>query len=160
MTTPALSPEDRAARRADVRRLADQNKSHRAIAAELGISKDTVRRDLAHLARAKTAPPTETPAPVPQSPRAARAAHAARADAAMRQLAAAVAEVVAARVPYTMVDDQVAHDWAAQMRQHTETLRHERQKFADYYESALVAGATVSHRRTSDAPVAHPSTNQ
>ncbi|MFB6950198.1 hypothetical protein ACFCXP_11260 [Streptomyces niveus] len=150
MTTPALSPEARAARRAEVRRLADQNMSHRAIATKLGISKDTVRRDLAHLARHEPAPPRETPAPEPRSPRTTLSEQAERAGAAMHQLVAAVAAVVEASVPYAMVDDQVAHDWAAQMRQACDTLRHERQQFADYYPSALIAGATMSHRRAPD----------
>jgi DNA-binding transcriptional MocR family regulator len=65
---------DRAARRADVARLAQQDLSHRAIAAQLGISKDTVRRDLDYLARAERAAMRQTdasPAPpgAPPAPR-------------------------------------------------------------------------------------------
>ncbi|MET4925482.1 helix-turn-helix domain containing protein [Streptomyces sp. PSRA5] len=165
------------ARRAAVLRLSQENKSLRAIATELGIGKDTVARDLEHLSRdnprdrtdeARQEPatpetPTATPAPPVRHPvgstRATHAAKAARAGAAMRQLATAVAEVVAARVPYTMVSDQVAHDWAAELRKHAAQLTHERQQFADYYSDALIAGAAMRHQRTSDetpATVAHP----
>ncbi|WHX19808.1 helix-turn-helix domain-containing protein [Streptomyces malaysiensis subsp. malaysiensis] len=49
MTVPA---DDRATRRASVGQLAHQGLSTRAIARRLGVGKDTVRRDLAHLARA------------------------------------------------------------------------------------------------------------
>lgn len=83
MSTPDALPDqeraDRLAeRRTKVRQLADQRLSRRAIAARLGISKDTVSRDLAHLALAETrdgsagarhepAPP-ETPAETPAPP--------------------------------------------------------------------------------------------
>lgn len=166
------------ARRAAVQRLAQQDprRSARSIAAELGISKDTARRDLAHLAHTgaqreaddvrqqPAAPKTpatlaDAPGPPSQAVRDALAGQTARAHAAMRQLAEAVTEVEAARVPYALITDQVAHDWAAQLRQASETLVYVRQQFADYHPKALIAGATVSHRRTTDAPpapVAHP----
>ncbi|MFE9296577.1 hypothetical protein [Streptomyces niveus] len=177
------TPEDRAARRAEVRRLTeDEGLSQRATAARLGISKETVKRDLAHSGApqesggARHEPPAHVPPvphPGPGAPRAAQparpgtlqepggarrstratlAAQTERAHAAMRQLADAVAEVVDARIPYTLVRDEVAHDWAAQLRQHAQQLVHERQQFADYYSGALVAGATVSRRPTTDAP--------
>jgi len=46
----------RDARRDTVRRLADEGKSRRGIAAQLGVSKDTVRRDLAHAVAPDDAP--------------------------------------------------------------------------------------------------------
>lgn len=49
--------QERATRRAKVRQLAQKDMSHRAIAAHLGISKDTVRRDLAHPGAPASAPP-------------------------------------------------------------------------------------------------------
>lgn len=52
-----MSATDRATRRATVRQLSDAGMSARAIAAKLGVGKDTVRRDLATLARATDTPP-------------------------------------------------------------------------------------------------------
>ncbi|WP_381797267.1 hypothetical protein [Streptomyces niveus] len=210
------TPEERAARRTEVHRLAHEVRlTQRAIAARLGISKETVKRDLRltpspdagdphqgspNVAQGSDgaphdptvhvppvthpdpgAPPmtqplrpadpqgsgpvrpgprpnpaslAEAPGPPSRETRAALAAKAQRAAAAMHQLAAAVAEVVDARVPYVFVTEDVATDWAAQLRQHAQTLVHERQQFADYYAGALVAGATVSRRRATDAPPA------
>lgn len=56
MSTPTMA-QDRATRRAKVRQLAQEGMSHRAIAARLGVSKDTVRRDLAHQDAHADAPP-------------------------------------------------------------------------------------------------------
>ncbi|MGW7195529.1 hypothetical protein [Streptomyces chryseus] len=69
MNTPTTPDADRAARRATVRQLAQQDLSHRAIAARLGISKDTVRRDLAHPAPtvAHTEPEVAHPARATES---------------------------------------------------------------------------------------------
>lgn len=200
------TPEERAARRAEVHRLThDQGLTQRVIATRLGISKETVKRDLrdlrltpgthaddpersdevtpgsdnaphdptahvppmthpgpgatpgsgpAHRGTPDLTPasPAEAPGPPTRAVRDALAAGAARAHAAMAQLKAAVAEVVDARVPYTLVRDEVATDWAAQLRQASDTLINERQQFADYYEAALIAGA-VTPRRT---PGGHP----
>lgn len=78
MSTPdGMTEQERAARRTEVRQLADEGLSQRAIGLRLGISKDTVRRDLARNlalvraeesqapagARHEPAPPAETPAP-------------------------------------------------------------------------------------------------
>lgn len=57
-----MSRDQRAARRAIVRQLADRGMSARAIAAELGVGKDTVRRDLEALAH-DTNPAQTTAAP-------------------------------------------------------------------------------------------------
>ncbi|MGW6309154.1 HTH domain-containing protein [Streptomyces niveus] len=145
-----------AERRASVQRLSQQDptRSARSIAAELGVSKDTVRRDLEHLATTSTAPtegqtPAQSPAPE-QKPLAARTTHV---HDTMRQLKEAVARVEAARPAYTLVADEVAHDWAAQLRHASEMLRHLRQQFADYYPTAITPGATQSRRRTEPA---HP----
>ena len=61
--TPGTPSRDTVtARRIRVRHLADQRKSLREIAAELGVSKDTVARDLAALRRDETADRTDRPA--------------------------------------------------------------------------------------------------
>ncbi|MFD3483798.1 HTH domain-containing protein [Streptomyces sp. NPDC058665] len=150
-----MTTDKTTARRAAVQRLTQQDptRSARSIAADLGISKDTVRRDLAHLTATETpaAPEPEPPAEPPAAP-----GTAAHARAAVRQLAQAVAEVENARPAHVSTTDEEANHWAAQLRQHTETLRHERQLLADHYPGALIAGATVSHRRTQDTPPAPP----
>lgn len=66
MTTPAVAPAI-ATRRAAVRQLAhdEPTLSHRAIGTRLGISKDTVRRDLEALAAADEAVTRDTPAQTP-----------------------------------------------------------------------------------------------
>lgn len=64
-----MSSDARAARRATVRQLADRGMSARAIAAELGVGKDTVRRDLRDLEALTRA--TSATAPEPDAPPAA-----------------------------------------------------------------------------------------
>lgn len=72
---------DRSMRRASVRQLAQRGMSHRAIAAQLGVGKDTVRRDLAQLAHggapdtgalrhdpAHGDAPADAPPPAPTAP--------------------------------------------------------------------------------------------
>jgi hypothetical protein len=64
--TNPTGPLDRVTRRATVRRLADEGKSNRAIARQLGVGKDTVARDLAATPATPapdTAPQDATPAP-------------------------------------------------------------------------------------------------
>lgn len=55
MSTPTRTDEDmaRATRRATVKRMTNEGMSRRAIGTKLGISKETVRRDLEYLARAE-----------------------------------------------------------------------------------------------------------
>lgn len=57
-----MTPLDRDTRRTAVRQLADDGLSQRRIARRLGVSKDTVRRDLAELAQ------TDAPDPEPAAP--------------------------------------------------------------------------------------------
>lgn len=66
-----MTADPRATRRATVRQLADQGMSARAIAAELRVSKDTVRRDLEAMARATetVAQPADAPPAPPAAPR-------------------------------------------------------------------------------------------
>lgn len=68
-----MSDDARATRRAAVRQMADRGMSARAIAAELGVGKDTVRRDLRDLealarATGATAQPEDAPPAAPREP--------------------------------------------------------------------------------------------
>lgn len=114
-----------AQRRAAVRQLALGGASNRAIATELGISKDTVARDLDA--------PVETPAQ--------RMAHrAAHTETVMRQLSAAaqaVAEAVPAR---TITDDETARRWWTELRATAAQLMAHADQFADYYPGATETG--------------------
>ncbi|MFF2009154.1 helix-turn-helix domain-containing protein [Streptomyces sp. NPDC058195] len=111
-------------RRARVRQLAQTGASNRQIAAQLGISKDTVRRDL--LAPLE---PVE-----PMSERLAR--RAAQTEKAMRQLSAAAQALDAARPAYTPTDDVTARRWHSELRAISEQLVAHAGAFADYYPSA------------------------
>ncbi|MFD4830166.1 hypothetical protein ACFWPV_09965 [Streptomyces uncialis] len=71
----STTPDPRAERRTRVAQLDAEGLSTRAIAAKLGIGKDTVRRDLAALRRdAPTGAPADAPPPAPGAPGASGAA--------------------------------------------------------------------------------------
>lgn len=124
-----------AQRRATVRRMARDGASNRAIAAQLGVSKDTVRRDLA----TDDAPPA-TPAEK-------FAVRAAQTESAMSQLSAAVQAVDDAKPAYTVTDEETARRWCAELRATAARLAAHADHFAEYYPSAT-EGATA----TTDAP--------
>lgn len=118
------TPTEIAQRRARVRQMAQTGASSRAIAAQLGISKDTVRRDL----EAADAPPS-TPAQ--------RIAHrVAHTEEAMRQLSAAAQAVDGAPPAYAVTDDETARRWCAELRATAARLVAHADAFADYYPSA------------------------
>ncbi|MFD6275819.1 hypothetical protein ACFWFI_09630 [Streptomyces sp. NPDC060209] len=118
-----------AQRRANVRQLAQGGASNRAIAAQMGISKDTVRRDL----EACDAP-AETFAQ--------RVAHRrAQTETAMRELSAAAQAVEEAKPAYTVADDETALRWHAELCATVAQLTECAAQFAEYYPSATT-GAT------------------
>ncbi|MES9587800.1 MULTISPECIES: helix-turn-helix domain-containing protein [unclassified Streptomyces] len=116
-----------AQRRTQVRQLAQTGASNRAIAARLGVSKDTVRRDLA-------APeaPVETLAE-----RLAR--RATQTETAMRQLGAAAQAVDEARPAYTVTDEATARRWCTDLRATAARLMAHAEEFAVYYPDATAA---------------------
>jgi len=121
------TPTEIAQRRATVRHLAQTGASSRAIAAQLGISKDTVRRDL----DATDAPPT-TPAQ--------RIAHrVAQTESAMSQLSAAAQAVDDTPPAYAVTDDETARRWCTELRATAARLMAHADSFADYYPSATDA---------------------
>lgn len=120
-----------AERRTTVRRMAQTGASNRAIAAHLGISKDTVRRDLA----TDDAPPQTRAQKI--------AARAAQTETAVIQLRAAVQAIDEARPAYTMTDEATARRWHAELRATAARLAAHADHFADYYPSATA---------TEDAP--------
>ncbi|WP_158721172.1 helix-turn-helix domain-containing protein [Streptomyces sp. NRRL S-241] len=98
-------PQDRAARRAAVAQLAQTGASQRRIADELGVSKDTVRRDLA----AATSPRQRLHERLSQ--------RAALAHDAMRHLRQAVSQATEARPGHCPgIDDDTAAQWHSQLR--------------------------------------------
>ncbi|MGW2591971.1 hypothetical protein ACWCXC_17130 [Streptomyces sp. NPDC001515] len=116
-------------RRTRVHQLARTGASQRAIAAQLGVGKDTVRRDLAH-----PAPPVETPAQQ-------HARRAAQTDDAMRQLCAAAQAAIDADPAHTITDDETARRWWTELRATADSLLAHADRFADYYPGA---GARVA----------------
>ncbi|MFD9515926.1 hypothetical protein [Streptomyces sp. NPDC059979] len=120
MTTPTAVAE----RRARVRQLAQGGASNRQIAAQLGICKDTVRRDLAQ---------PEAPA---LSGSELRARKLARAEEAVRQASAAVRDVIGARPAYQITDDETARRWCGALRAAADELAAQADAFAEYYPCA------------------------
>lgn len=118
------SPTEIAERRATVRRLAQTGASARSIAAQLGIGKDTVRRDLAQ---------PEAPALTRKERLAQRAA---QTEQAVSQLCAAVQAVAAARPAYTPTDDETARRWCSTLRATAAQLVAQADAFAEYYPCA------------------------
>ncbi|MET7787253.1 helix-turn-helix domain-containing protein [Streptomyces sp900116325] len=124
-----------AQRRATVRRMAQAGESNRAIAAQLGVSKDTVRRDLAT---------DDAPAATPADRFGARAA---QTECAMSRLSAAAQAIDDAPPAYTVTDDETARRWYAELRATAARLVAHADHFADYYPSATECATT-----TDDAP--------
>lgn len=121
----ATTTDPRAARRERVRQLAATGASTRAIARELTISKDTVRRDLEHLAQ------TADQQNEPLRDRVARRNE--EATEALRHLAAAVRRVQNEQLPYLIQAPEVAHRVEDELRQHAATLTSIANDFALYY---------------------------
>ncbi|HET6356002.1 DeoR family transcriptional regulator [Streptomyces sp.] len=124
------TPTEVAQRRAKVRQLSHGGASNRAIAQQLGISKDTVRRDL------------EAPDAPPATPAQRIAQRAAQTESAMSQLRAAAQAVDDARPAYTITDEATARRWCAELRATAAHLAALADAFAEYYPSAT-ARATV-----------------
>lgn len=118
------TPMDVAQRRARVRHLAAQEMSHRAIAAKLGISKDTVRRDL------------EAPEPPLWQRLAQRAA---QTDEAVRQACAAAQTAIELQPAYVLTDAETARRWYEQLRATAAQLAAHADQFADSYAFARCA---------------------
>lgn len=146
MTTP--SPAELAERRATVAELSHDGASLRVIAEELGISKDTVRRDLKALERDSMRQPDqqhETPTrdratADATSPATRVAQRASEADHAMRHLATAVSTALGARPSHVIVSHTVARQWADQLTTHAAQLVKLAEQFEEYY-PATAAGA-------------------
>lgn len=114
-----------AQRRTRVRHLAQGGASNRAIAAQMGISKDTVRRDLEAC---------DPPSAAPEETFAQRVAHrAAQTEDAMRQLSAAAQAVEAANPAHTITDDATALRWHTELCATLAQLTACANQFADYY---------------------------
>ncbi|MFI9063232.1 helix-turn-helix domain-containing protein [Streptomyces sp. NPDC053429] len=118
------SPAEIATRRTVVRQLAQGGASSRQIAERLGVSKDTVLRDLAHTA------------PVPMTRAERLAQQTAQTEAVMRQLCAAVQAAGEARPAYTLADDATAQRWCAELREASGALAELADQFAAYYPCA------------------------
>ncbi|MEU0369091.1 hypothetical protein ABZ070_02305 [Streptomyces sp. NPDC006283] len=118
-----------AQRRADVRRLAQGGASNRAIAAQLNISKDTVRRDLE-----ASEPPAETLAQR-------LAQRAARTETAMRQLSAAVQAVGGAHPAHTPTTEETARRWYAELCATANKLLALADQFTEYYPGATACAS-------------------
>ncbi|HET6356074.1 hypothetical protein [Streptomyces sp.] len=127
------TPTEVAQRRAEVRRLAQTGASNRAIAAQLNISKDTVRRDL-------EAPPTALAERLAQ--------RAAQTESAMRQLSAAGQAVDDARPAYTVTGPEMARRWCGELRAAAARLMAHADAFADYYPSATESATDAPGRLT------------
>jgi transposase-like protein len=124
-----VTPPAVAQRRATVRQLSQRGASLRDIAAQLKISKDTARRDLAATETAD-APPAETLAQ--------RMAHrVAQTETAMQQLCDAAQAVNDATPALTPADDETARRWVRQLRDTAAQLSRAADDFATYYPDAV-----------------------
>lgn len=138
MTPPAV-----AERRARVRQLSQRGASCRTIASQLGVSKDTVARDIRAL---ETAPetPDATPEPPAETPAQRLAHRASQTDTAMRQLCAAAQAVNDATPAHTITDDATARRWYEQLRDTVARLSRAADQFADYYPDAVARDTPAS----------------
>ena len=111
------TPTDVAQRRANVRRLSRSGASARAIAAQLGIGKDTVRRDLAWF----------------ELPLAERVAQrVAQTDAAVRHACAAAQTAADMRPAHVPTDPETARRWHDQLRATAAQLTALADQFTDH----------------------------
>ena len=124
MSTPTVIAE----RRTRVRQLAQSGASNRAIAAELGVSKDTVARDLAHVPE-----PVEPPVMSQRERLAQRVAHAERA---VSQACAAAHAVAYVRPAAVFTTDATAERWWRTLREASDQLRAAADAFAAHYPAA------------------------
>ncbi|MGW2040506.1 hypothetical protein [Streptomyces virginiae] len=124
MSTPTQIAE----RRTRVRQLAQGGASNRAIAKEVGVSKDTVARDLAH-----TPDPVEPPVVSQRERLAQRVAHAERA---VSQACAAAQAVAYVRPAAVFTDDATAERWWRTLREAADQLGAAADAFAAYYPAA------------------------
>ncbi|WP_327413214.1 hypothetical protein [Streptomyces sp. NBC_01233] len=120
MTTPT----EIATRRAKVRQLAQGGASSREIAAQIGVSKDTVLRDLAK------------PEALAHTRAALRARKLAQAEQAVSQASAAVQAVIDARPSHMITDDATARRWCGALRAAADALAEQADAFAEYYPCA------------------------
>lgn len=126
------SPTEVATRRAKVLQLAQGGASSRQIADELGVSKDTVLRDL----RQADAPPAT---------QIERLAHrVAQADHAVRQACAAAQSVADINPASVFTDDATADAWRRSLRATVAQLVAQVEAFNDYYPCATDAPLTAS----------------
>ncbi|MFF3398263.1 DeoR family transcriptional regulator [Streptomyces sp. NPDC002659] len=130
------TPTEIAQRRARVRQLARGGASCRAIAAQLGVSKDTVRRDL----EAADAPPATPAQRIAQ--------RAAQTESAMSQLSAAAQAIDDARPARTVTDSETARRWLTELRATAARLDAHADAFADYYPSATECATDAPGRLT------------
>ncbi|WP_405423549.1 helix-turn-helix domain-containing protein [Streptomyces erythrochromogenes] len=122
------TPTEIAERRTRVRHLAQSGASNRRIADALGVSKDTVRRDLA------AEPDPDEPPVVSQRERLAqRVAHAERA---VSQACAAAQAVAYVRPAAVFTDDATAERWWRTLREAADQLGAAADAFAAYYPAA------------------------
>ncbi|MFJ9939348.1 hypothetical protein [Streptomyces erythrochromogenes] len=131
MSTPTVIAE----RRTRVRQLAQGGASNRAIAAELGVSKDTVARDLAHVPD-PVEPPKEPVEPPVVSQRERLAQRVAHAERAVSQACAAAQAVAYVRPAAVFTDDATAERWRRTLREAADQLGAAADAFAAYYPAA------------------------
>ncbi|WP_326659588.1 helix-turn-helix domain-containing protein [Streptomyces sp. NBC_00385] len=114
-----------AQRRAKVRQMAQEGISNRAIAAQVGVGKDTVARILAA--------PIETRAE-------ALAYRVAQVETAVAALSAAAQAALGADPAHTITDDETARRWWTELRATAAQLLAHADQFADYYPGATETG--------------------
>ncbi|WP_159050765.1 hypothetical protein [Streptomyces sp. IMTB 1903] len=122
------TPTEIAERRTRVRQMAQGGASNRRIADELGVSKDTVRRDLA-----AEPDPVELPVMSQRERLAQRVAHAERA---VSQACAAAGAVAYVRPAAVLTDDATAERWWRTLREAADQLGAAADAFAAYYPAA------------------------
>ncbi|MEW2135527.1 hypothetical protein AB0892_02765 [Streptomyces sp. NPDC005409] len=120
VTTPTAVAE----RRAKVRQLAQTGASSRAIADKLGVSKDTVLRDL------------RQPDDMSTARAALRARKVAQAEEAVSQASAAAQAVADANPSHMITDDATARRWCGALRAAAAQLTAQADAFTEYYPSA------------------------
>ncbi|MGW1979207.1 HTH domain-containing protein [Streptomyces sp. NPDC001889] len=128
MATPNRTRDRRvsvAARRARVAELLRDNLAQTEIARRLEVSKDTIWRDVKAILR-DTSRTTETFAER-------RARRVAEAEGAMRDIADAVAQVIAARPSHAIVADHIAHQWESDLREYSAALVALAEAFTECY---------------------------